>query len=117
MKNLILLITLIVFALNSQAQTTIDSTSNKVVEIQKNLNSYYNQTRTGTGIFAFGTILGTTSFLCISDRPEDKRMKNAFIGISATSMVLGLLINMEAVKFIGRASQVSISPGAVTVTF
>lgn len=104
-KFKILLIALIFSWIAGNAQSSTDSI--KVQEVQMNLNKYYNQTRTGTGIFAFGTILGTATLIGVSHRSEDRDMRNALLGISAGSMVLGLLINMEAIKFIGKASEIS----------
>ncbi len=114
-KFKILLIALTFSWIAGNAQS--DTTEIKVQEIQMNLNKYYQQTRTGTGIFAFGTILGTATLLGVSHRPEDRDMRNALIGVSAGSMIVGLLINMEAIKFIGEASEIRISPTHLSIKF
>jgi hypothetical protein len=112
----LLVIAFLLASVIGKAQTQ-DSTTTKLVEIQKNLNSYYNQKRTGTGLFAFGVILGGATMAGLDKKQGEHRLRNGLYGVAAGSAILGLLINMEAVKFIGRASEVSISPGAVTIKF
>lgn len=101
-------------AVNGQTQ---DSTAVKLTKLQSNLNKYYNQTRTGSVIFAFGTILGTSTIFCVSHLQKDRDMRNALLGVSAGSMVLGLLINMEAIKFIGNESEITLSPTSISIKF
>lgn len=113
----ILVMALVMATTVCRAQNSTDSLSSKVIEIQSNLNKYYQQTRTGTGLVAFGTLLGTATLIGLDRKQGEHRLRNSLYGVAGGSALLGLLINMEAIRFVRDASEVSISPGAVTIKF
>ena len=116
MRKLITMAMLLI-GFSASGQTQTDSLAAKVVQMQSHLNKYYQQTRTGTGLVAFGTLLGTATLIGLDRKQGEHRLRNSLYGVAGGSALLGLLINMEAIRFVRDASEVSISPGAVTIKF
>ncbi|MBK7968034.1 MAG: hypothetical protein IPK08_03395 [Bacteroidetes bacterium] len=117
MKRSTLIAIAIFIACNVNGQTNTDSTQVRIEMVQLNLNKYYNQTRTGTGIFAFGALLGTATLIGLDRQQGEYRLRNSLYGVAGAAALTGLLINMEAIRFVREASEISIGPGGAKIKF
>ena len=112
MKKLLLLLSLLFTVGLLQAQDTTD-----VRQIQLNLDKYYQQHRVGTGLFAFGVVLASATLIGL-DRQEDLAdVRNVLYGLAGGAATTGLLIQMEATKYLRDAAEIRLSPTSISLNF
>lgn len=112
MKTLFTVLAMVILSSNLNAQDTTN-----VRQIQLNLDKYYQQHRTGTGLFAFGVALSTITLVAMDRNPDLKEVRTGMYAVSAGAAITGLLIQMEAARYIRDAAEIRLSPTSVTLKF
>jgi hypothetical protein len=112
MKTLLMLAALLFATGLLQAQ---DSSS--VAQIQLNLDKYHKQSSAGLRLFGVGCVIGAATLIGIEPLYESGDVCKGLYGLAAVCGAAGIIVHMDASRYLKRASMVSVSPNSISLKF